>query len=127
MKSYAVVCAVFLAVPLAGQDVRGAERLPASGAEGIRPPVLQDDEVPDSLIVTLPGTATPKPAPAPAPSPAPSTPDPSSDDDHRPLLRRAPKPVLPAEFERESAVFTQKMIGSWTQPDAYNLYGDPLR
>jgi hypothetical protein len=86
--------------------------------------VLRGGEPSDNLVVTLPGVSAPKAAPAPAPAPTPEPPDP---DDHRPVLRRAPKPVLPAEFEREPGVFTQKMIGVWSEPDAYNLYGEPLR
>jgi hypothetical protein len=111
---------------LAGQQSTGAERLMASG--GItRPPVLQGSEPADSIVLTLPGVPTPtKPLSTTTPAPDPPV-LPDSDDDHRPLLRRAPKPILPAEFERESAVFTQKMIGIWTQPDAYNLYGEALR
>jgi hypothetical protein len=35
--------------------------------------------------------------------------------------------VLPSEFERDSAAFCQKLIGVWTLPDAYNLFGEPLR
>jgi hypothetical protein len=42
-------------------------------------------------------------------------------------MRRGPKPVLPAEFERDSAAFTQKLIGVWSYSDAYNLFGEPLR
>jgi len=84
----------------------------------VRPPVLRGAEPSDSLVITLPGASTPKPIP---------TPDPPADDDHRPLLRRAPKPVLPSEFEHDPGAFTQKMIGVWSEPDAYNLFGEPLR
>lgn len=121
MKFYPFVCAALLASPLAGQGQAPADR---STDDAVRPRVLADVEPPDSIVFTLPGTSA-KPA---TPPPALASPKPlEDDDDHRPVLRRAPKPVLPAEFERESAVFTQRMIGSWTEPDAYNLYGDALR
>lgn len=125
MRPYAVLCAVALAAPLGAQD-SAAARIPAAGTDATRPPVLETSEPADNLVFTLPGAPAAKPAPPPEAA-APSLPPPGLADDHRPLLRRAPKPILPAEFERESAVFTQKMIGSWTRPDAYNLYGDPLR
>jgi hypothetical protein len=110
----------------------------------VRPPVLRNAEISDSIQLTLPGSVVaPKIVQAPAaveppppvsastsaaPKPvvrsaAVSIPDP----DHRPVLRRAPRPVLPAEFERDSAAFTQKLINAWTEPDAYNLFGEPLR
>jgi hypothetical protein len=98
-----------------------------------RPPVLRDAEPSDSLVVTLPGARLPvprvSPLPVPTPAPAPVSPAaiPDDEEDHRPLLRRAPKPVFPAEFERDSAAFCQKLIAAWTQPDAYNLLGEPLR
>ena len=132
MTSYAVICAAMLAAPLAAQGPSADDRLLATGGSITRPPVLQNPEAPDSLVVTLPGTPSTAPKPAtvvPPPPDSTAPPESASDDsdDHRPLLRRAPKPILPAEFERESAVFTQKMIGAWTKPDAYNLFGEPLR
>jgi hypothetical protein len=123
MKLYPFIGAAALALPLIAQDPTSAIRLVASNSGGVRPPVLQSIEPPDSLVVTLPGTP-----PKAATTLPPATPiEPQDDDDHRPVLRRAPKPVLPAEFERESAIFTQRMIGSWTAPDAYNLFGDAIR
>jgi hypothetical protein len=128
------------AIPAVAQDNDRADR-PMAGAD-VRPPVLRNAEISDSIQVMLPGStvsakAGPPPVveappatvptavpPKPAvPSAAVSIPDP----DHRPVLRRAPRPVLPAEFERDSAAFTQKLIGAWTEPDAYNLFGEPLR
>jgi hypothetical protein len=120
MQWFAVLTAIALAFPLAGQEQSSADGLMAGGRV-TRPPVLRSDEPSDNFVVTLPGAPAPKVAPAPVPATAPD------DDDHRPLLRRAPKPVLPAEFERDPGAFTQKMIGVWSEPDAYNLYGDPLR
>jgi len=103
-----------------------------SGAE--RPPVLEGSEPRDSLIVTLPGAPAPAvPAEVPEPNgprasarPGPTLPA-VPEAEHRPLLRRAPRPILPAEFERDSGFFCQKLIGAWTDRDAYNLFGDPLR
>lgn len=110
----------------------------AAGADknvgGTRPPVLDGAEPSDSMILTLPGApapALPVEAPAPKgpvasarPGPVPSV---NPEAEHRPLLRRAPKPILPAEFERDSGFFCQKLIGAWTAGDAYNLFGDPRR
>jgi hypothetical protein len=117
MKWYPVLSVIVLATQLAGQD-----------AGSMRAPVLQGVEPSDSLIVTLPGMPAPRPAAIAAPpAEAPIVPAPKDENDHRPLLRRAPRPVLPAEFERDSAQFTQKLIGLWSEPDAYNLFGEPLR
>jgi hypothetical protein len=132
MKWFAVMSAIALAAQLAGQEKTSADRLVAGGSSVGRPPVLRDVEPNDNLVVTLPGAPVPLPpiAPAPVPTPAPAAPSavPQDDeDDHRPVLRRAPRPVFPAEFERDSAAFCQKMIAAWTQPDAYNLLGEPLR
>jgi hypothetical protein len=127
MKWLPVLSAVLLAWPLAAQEkedqsVRGP--LVADGSSDRRAPVLRGSEPTDSLVFTLPGTP---PAALPPPSLPPTIPDQEPEDDHRPLLRRAPKPVLPVEFERDSALFCQKLIGLWSEPDAYNLFGDPLR
>jgi hypothetical protein len=127
MKWFPIVSAVAMAAAAFGQPGGGRD------AEGVRPPVLAGSEPVDSMVVTLPG-APEAPArfeiPAPAgprasarPGPAPS----AVETEHRPVLRRAPKPVLPAEFERDSGFFVQKLIGAWTDRDAYNLFGDPLR
>jgi hypothetical protein len=125
MKQYPFFCAVILAVPLAGQELAKADRI-ADGGGAARPPVLRTAEPTDSMIVTLPAPPAP---PRETNAPPASLPPAGNDDpnDHRPLLRRAPKPILPSEFERDSALFTQKMIGLWSEPDAYNLFGEPLR
>jgi hypothetical protein len=47
--------------------------------------------------------------------------------DAAPVLRRAPKPWLPPDFEKDSAAYCQQRIGEWLQPDAYNLLGRVLR
>src|SRR3954451_8495052 len=129
MKWSPFVCAILLAAPLTAQGADSADRLLTGGGGAPRPPVLRGGEASDNLVLTLPGpVATPRPSINP-PAPQPAEPGDQLDDpaDHRPLLRRAPKPVLPAEFERDSAIFTQKLIGLWSEPDAYNLFGEPLR
>ena len=126
MKWYPFVCAVALAARLASSSPSSEPSGPPTGA--MRPPVLRDAEQSDSMILVLPGPPAPVPAIIPVTPPPPPTPSaPDDPDDHRPLLRRSPKPVLPAEFERDSASFAQKWIGLWSEPDAYNLFGEPLR
>jgi hypothetical protein len=117
MKWFVAVSLIASAAQLAGQDRSGGDRSEA-GRES-RPPVLRGGEPSDSGVVSLPGASVPLARPDPA-----GLPDP---DDHRPLLRRAPKPVFPAEFERDAAAFSQKFVGLWSDGDAYNLFGEPLR
>jgi hypothetical protein len=122
-----IVCAFLLpAVAAVAQDGSG------SAAGDVRPPVLRGSEQKDNVEVMLPGASAPAmlAAAVPAPPPAVATPDrpaAPADPDHRPVLRRAPRPVLPAEFQHDSAAFSQKLIGAWAEPDAYNLFGEPLR
>jgi hypothetical protein len=121
MKRFVAVCAIVWATHLGAQEQPDA-----------RPPVLRAAEPSDDQVITLPGAPPPafvavdRPS-APLTVAAPAPPALDAVEDHRPLLRRAPKPVFPAEFERDSAVFCQKLIGLWTHPDAYNLFGEPLR
>ncbi len=127
MNRFLIVSA-FCAATAAAQGVSSADRAePDPG--GIHIPVLAGSEPADSLVVTLPGGATPtrpESAPGPEASVRPGAAPAPSPDDHRPLLRRAPHPILPAEFERDSGFFCQKLIGAWTASDAYNLFGEPL-
>jgi len=132
MKWFAIAF-VLPAIQVAAQDNARADRLAGEGS--IRPPVLRNVDLNDSFVVTLPGSSVPAAPKIPPPEPprvialAPDRPAavPGADPDHRPVLRRAPRPVLPAEFEKDSAAFCQKLIGAWTEPDAYNLFGEPLR
>jgi hypothetical protein len=126
MKWFPIVSAVGLASVAFAQSGSGRD------AESIRPPVLAGSEPTDSRIVTLPGAPEAParfelPAPAGPRASARPGPGPSVEPEHRPVLRRAPKPILPAEFERDSGFFVQKLIGAWTDRDAYNLFGNPLR
>jgi hypothetical protein len=98
---------------------------------GKLPPVLRNSDNTDSVIVTLPGSSrkvVSLPAPAPAPVPPPTAkavvPDPLA----------APKPIefsrkalLPPDLQREVAIFCQKLIGQWTEEDAEQIFGKPLR
>jgi hypothetical protein len=126
MKWYPFVCAVALAAPLVAQEKAASEQSAVTGG-AIRPPVLRGAEQSDSIILVLPGPPPPPTIVPVTPPPAPVPPAEDDADDHRPLLRRSPKPVLPAEFEHDSAIFAQKWIGLWSEPDAYNLFGEPLR
>lgn len=127
MKWRVAIFAIATATAVAGQDKATADHSMADGETTSRPPVLRNVQETDNVVVALPGApARPKPAVPPPPASAPAVPT-EAEDDHRPLLRRAPKPVFPAEFERDSAAFCQKLIGIWSQPDAYNLFGEPTR
>ena len=111
------------------------------------PPVLRKTEPDDSHFVMLPGRA-PAPAPVPPPAPAPvkaftppvstspaktvevavrhEPPPPELKDPGRPILRRAPRPIYPDEFEKDSGLFCQKQIGQWKQAEALELLGSAL-
>lgn len=106
-------------------------------------PVLLETEPPDSLVVRLPGPRRTPPAAPPSPPAQPAPPvqtvakavvppvrlDPppppgALDDPGPPHLRRAPRPVYPPEFEKDSALYCQRLIGRWTMEDAAMLLGD---
>jgi len=153
MDWFRLIPVVALAGQLAmGADTPGAGKPPVTGAadreaapasKAALPPVLRPTELPDNVVLTLPGPPAPparKPDTAPkappvqtvAPKPAlvtlaasvfKSAPPP---DPRLPTVRRA-KPVYPADFERESALFCQKQIGRWTEAEARSLIGEPLR
>ena len=144
MRYLAVLWAICAALP--AQQIR----ISGAGDEGNdRSPLMV--ETADNLVVTLPGrgqaglpsaevpplplrplvrTSVPPIAPPPAASAAPpafSAPSvPPSQSPHS-MLRTSPKSFLPAEFERDSGFFCQKLISAWTERDAYNLLGAPLR
>jgi len=123
----------------------GPARASATGTVTI-PKVLRSDEPVDSRIVTLPGA--PKPAPkvlkkfdteAVPDIPVPEPPKPESLPDApvpAPAPRPSPelaklttpsRPFLPPDLQKEVAVFCQKLIGQWTEEDAEQLLGKPLR
>ena len=104
------------------------------------PPVLRKTDPEDSHFVVLPGPApAPVATPAkafvpPAPVAAPlaaavaeshEPPPPELTDPGRPILRRAPRPLYPDDFEKDSGLFCQKQIGVWKEEDAMALLGTP--
>jgi hypothetical protein len=147
MKHFAVLGVVCAVLPAQQIHVSGV------GEDSEVPPASEQAESP---VVTLPGSVEAplppvvvRPAPqrppvsppaaafsgsvpaVPGSAPAvslrlsvPSAPPPEAP---RSLLRPATKSFLPADFERDSAFFCQKLIGAWTEQDAYNLLGAPIR
>jgi hypothetical protein len=119
-------------------------RVPDSAAVKL-PPVLHDRADPvDSVLVTLPGApraktgtkpeaeAAPAPAEAPKPEPSPEAPAPVSTA----LVPHTPDPskaiglarsFLPPDLQKEVAIFCQRLIGQWSEEDAEQLLGKPLR
>lgn len=128
----------------AGDDKSGSTgtatttaRLANAASHRPLPPVLRDPEPSDSMVVRLPG---PKPVVRPnSAEPAPEmiakateptvkldpAPPGTLEDPGRPILKRAPKAAFPPNFEKDSAVYCQKLIGSWSLEDATMLLGDP--
>ena len=105
-----------------------SDRPAATGAPRV-PPVLRDHEPSDTGELMLPGAAPTAPQPAPVKTiavktaaVAPTTPRPDPD---RPILRRAPRPAYPVEFQNDSAGYCHKMIGQWTAAQARALFGAP--
>jgi hypothetical protein len=101
---------------------------PQAGAA--RPPVLRKDEPSDSIMVTLPGAlAKPANVPSPPAAAAPALESPVPEPPSKPLVpiglsRRA---FLPPDLQKEVALFCQQLIGQWTEEDAEQLLGKPLR
>lgn len=85
-------------------------------------PVERAVTLPGSLETSLPLAVVPGPGAAPPALPV----GPKATSSPRPPLDRV-KPFLPTDFERDSGFFCQKLIGAWTERDAYNLFGDPVR
>ncbi len=136
---------------IAADDDKSAPSGPASSAAPANsggtsrsavPPVMRRTEPEDSHFVLLPGPPVSTPAPAPSPvkaftPPAPAggvkaevseshePPPPELIDPGRPILRRAPRPFFPEDFEADSGLFCQKQIGKWKELDALTLLGEP--
>jgi hypothetical protein len=116
----------------AGRDNARAAGAPVASA---LPAQSEPSEPADSVLVTLPGSRvrpaavrplSPKPdLPAPGDFPKPAIPK-LAPESPAPV-KRAPRPIFPSDFQKDSAVFCQQRIGQWGQADAYNLLGDPLR
>jgi hypothetical protein len=95
------------------------------------PPVLRNGESTDSVVVTLPGAPTKVhtlPAPPPEPVALPvdqsAAPEPSAP---KPATELSKRSLLPPDLQREIAIFCQKLIGQWTEEDAEQIFGKPLR
>lgn len=118
-----------------GDGPGGANRSVPEAAPSVSP-VLRSLEPADSGVVLLPGPApvvriTAAPVREPAATKAigakaaiasNTTPPPDPD---RPILRRAPRPLLPEELEKDSAAFCHTQIGQWTSAQAQTLLGVP--
>jgi hypothetical protein len=119
----------------ASADRSTPEKTAGMAQRDVLPPVLRNAEPADSSFVLLPG-----PAPArslvepPAPKPVSKVvavaeshepPPPELTDPGRPILHRAPRPVYPEDFEKDSGTFCQKEIGQWKEADALGLLGVP--
>lgn len=112
---------VLAGAALAALAVHAADRLP---------PVLRNSEPADSRVVLLPGPAPAKPfvEPPPAPRASAAQPDlapPELPDPGRPVLPAVPKPLYPADLEKDSGIFCQTQIGLWRLADAVALLGVP--
>jgi hypothetical protein len=102
---------------------------PVLAADGKVPPVLKNNESTDSVVVTLPGATRTKPVPPP-----PSTPD-APPATEKPETALAPasrtdlkgRSLLPPDVQHEVALFCQQLIGQWTEEDAEQILGKPLR
>ena len=114
-----------------------AQQLQITGTGGeSNPDAARADASADNMVVMLPGRAVtlppevepppPPPAPPAAAVPVPTPPGVAAPTTATPSPA-IPKSLLPADFERDSGFFCQKLIGAWTEQDAYNLLGDPIR
>jgi hypothetical protein len=112
-----VFALISLGLPLWADD--GVVKLP--------PPVLRNSDPTDSVIVTLPGAPS-RAVMLPSPSSIPVTPPgekTETPEPPRPELTR--KSLLPPDLQREVAIFCQKLINQWTEEDAEQIFGKPLR
>jgi hypothetical protein len=118
---------------LAGFLAFAADNPPAAP---VKPPILHKDEPSDSVLVTLPGgsakavrnPASPPAAPAPEPTvPAASKPSTPLTPGSAVPSAASRKAFLPPDLQKEVAIFCQNLIGQWTEEDAEQLLGKPLR
>jgi len=75
-------------------------------------------------------TAAPQPEPAlvqPAQPAVPREPPKSPVEPKTHAVATTPKPALPPDFTKDTALFCQKQIGRWKPADARSLMGEPLR
>ncbi|HUB34397.1 MAG TPA: hypothetical protein VMA31_15270 [Bryobacteraceae bacterium] len=136
MRQFALWLVFCAALPAQQIRISGSDENSSDGS-------VRAEEMDDSLVVTLPGSgqtpSSPKESTAASASPRPvsvpalSLPAPSAIPSNQPPANpRATglnplKAYFPPEFEHDSAFFCQKLIGAWTEDDAYNLLGAPLR
>jgi hypothetical protein len=114
-----------------------ATRLANAESHRPLPPVLRSPEPSDSIVVRLPGArpAISQSAPSAAPQAVAKVTEPPTkldppppgalDDPGKPYLRRVPKTVYPPNFEKDSALYCQKLIGQWNLEEATMLLGEP--
>jgi len=122
-----------------GADNNSAERSapPPVNTVRVTAPVLRNDDPADSVVVRLPG---PPPAPVQAPKQVakpvveavvhlepPPPPSVTLDDPGRPVLRRAQRAIYPPDFDKDSGVYCQRLIGEWTVEDATMLLGQAAK
>jgi hypothetical protein len=119
MKWFLIVSAVALAGQVAARAGAGTDRAATSGGVVTLPSAGGRSEALPGVVVTLPGPPAPIAAPAVPPIP-------SASDDQPPVLRRVAR-LYPPEFESDSALFCQTMIGQWTEADARALLGEASR
>jgi hypothetical protein len=118
--------------PESGKPARGDAGMDRPGDSGgvvTLPSVWSKPQAVDGVVITLPGSAEAIAKPLPELAKVAETAvrqTPPADEDRPPVLRRA-KPVYPAGFERDSALFCQEEIGQWTEADAVALLGEPAR
>lgn len=118
----------------AGND-NGAERSAPPPSARVTPPVLRTVEPSDNVLVRLPGLPPPPVAPTPVAKVVeavvrPETPPPPAvalEDPGRPILKRAPRAIYPPDFEKDSGIYCQRLIGQWTVEDATMLLGEASR
>jgi hypothetical protein len=137
---YLRLCLILTAasgIALAANPADGEKSGEATAAKPM-PRVLRDAEPTDSVVVRL-GAPAPPGAPTLAVPVATATlakvtepsvkldpaPDAAVEDPGKPYLRRSPKVAYPPNFERDSAIYCQKLIGQWSLEDATMLLGEP--
>jgi hypothetical protein len=108
--------------PVPERELASPEPVPPVPPPALPPPAVPPPAVPPPPV--LPAAPAKVPAPTPMPAPTPAAPKaPKAIQAAKP----APKLFLPPDFEKDSATYCQKRIGEWSEPDVYNLFGDPLR
>src|SRR6202171_4964156 len=111
MKCHRLCLAVSLFCPIFWGEtltITGGSPEKDAGAVSVKPTAA------DSVLVALPASN----AEAVKRRAVPTQPPPATE---------RPKVVLPSEFQQESAMYLQRLVGTWTLADARALLGEPLR